>query len=248
MLFTLSILFINCSGKPADESTGTSLVLQTNNLQIISGENDDIVPLCQRSAHLEELLKNTSENTELLQRKILSEKDFTSLTAKEYFIYAMSYPERYYQSCSMYFQEADADQYIHAYLPKQGEGFVISERQRDALVKNRDSVVFYLNQCLSEINSVPLNYKREIILLNAYECIPDLIRIYKAGGYKDYYMLTVFLNLMMDTDFTQFRSTDLYFALYSDFDRDAKISFTESDKNAILDLIDQYHEFKMKSE
>lgn len=65
----------------------------------------------------------------------ITEEEFANLSPKDLFVYAFTYPETYYQSCSMFFMPDTVVQTIPALLKKQGEGLRMSHDNESLLVQ-----------------------------------------------------------------------------------------------------------------
>jgi hypothetical protein len=171
---------------------------------------------------------------------------FNALTVKEKFVYAFKYPEQFTQNCAMYsFDKPDAP-FLHASLPFEVAGLIVSKRQDKGLMESRNSTISYL----TEIIKLPINtrneYKQEMVKLKAFECLPDLTRKYDASKIKDNYILTTGLLLMKNDSFPPFVSSDIYKRFYGENGhwRD-KMDLTETIKTTIIDLIDKYYKWKL---
>ena len=183
----------------------------------------------------------------------ISETDFESLNAYEHFIHSFYFPEWYYQSCSMFGDPQNILQKIPSLLKRQGEGFKMSERQRNAIIENRDSTVLLMKTCIEKASVIHDEFKRHIVSLKAFELIPTLIdKVESQQEIKDPYILTT-LCLLMRFDYEPFRESEIYKSLYpSDstgyyFSREAyknSIPFTHVNYKLIKDYAVDYFELK----
>ena len=183
----------------------------------------------------------------------ISETDFESLNAYEHFIHSFYFPEWYYQSCSMFGDPQNILQKIPSLLKRQGEGFKMSERQRNAIIENRDSTILLMKTCIEKASVINDEFKRHIVSLKAFELIPTLIdKVESQQEIKDPYILTT-LCLLMRFDYEPFRESEIYKSLYpSDsigyyFSREAyknSIPFTHVNYKLIKDYAVDYFELK----
>ena len=188
---------------------------------------------------------------------IINDTAFNSLNAFEHFVHAFYYPEWYYQSCSMFGYPSDILQTIPAFLPRQGEGLIMSERQRAAITQHRDSTIILLDQCIKETISISDNFKREIISLRAFELIPTLIAAAQdQSKIHDPYILTT-LCLLMQYTYEPFIHSDMYKKMYSsDFKSynysniayKNAIPFTEDNYRLIIKFANDYYKKKLAEE
>lgn len=184
----------------------------------------------------------------------ISETDFNSLNAYEHFIHSFYYPEWYYQSCSMFGYPNDILQKIPSLLKRQGEGLRMSERQRNAVIENRDSSIVLMKQCIEKSSNINDEFKRNIVLLRAFELIPEMInKVESQKKIKDPYILTT-LCLLMRFDYEPFTKSQIYNVLYPTdslgyyLSREAytkSIPFTQSNYKTIIDFASNY--FKLKN-
>lgn len=184
----------------------------------------------------------------------ISENDFESLNAYEHFVHSFYFPESYYQSCSMIGYSEDILQKIPSLLKRQGEGFRMSKRQKNAIIENRDSTILLLEQCIEKSNSINDEFKRNIVNLKAFELIPSLInKVQSKVKIKDPYILTT-LCLLMRYDYEPFQKSQIFNDLYPTdstgyyLSREAyknSIPFTQTNYQNILNYATAYFEFKI---
>lgn len=187
------------------------------------------------------------------KRKKISNSLYNKLNAKEHFIHAISYPEWYYQSCSM-FQQIDSLAFrIPGYFPMGGEGFRMSTRQISALFLNRDSTFQYMQECIQESSFISSDYLQLIAQMEGYEMIPALHEYLRTQRtYQDSYIYTT-LCLLMRTHYNRFIQTPIYQRLYPKNDQEefimnyrdpSYIPFTRENSQLILDLSMAYYKWR----
>ena len=181
----------------------------------------------------------------------LSDSNFKALTPKEHFIYAFQYKERYQQSCSLFMPPNNLFQKIPSQFLIQGEGFVMSERQAEALLKYRVNTLLHIEKCIEKTDIVYDEYKREIVRLKAFEIIPFLISYLKTSEHKkDPYIYTT-LCLLMKEDYKPFIQSDLYTQLYTvDTDNyyeslNHSIPLNKENASSIISFAKAYYNLKM---
>lgn len=169
------------------------------------------------SAKIEALAKKARQNPEFEYEDHildLSDADFNKFSVREKFIFAVTCPEGYTQTCAMANEHRNIDQNLFKSIPRVMEGKIISERQVEALKKNRDSTIFYLNQCMANSTAIPNEYRELILKLKAVECIPAVVNLIENSPKTDTYLLTVLMQLMKQGKYAPFQETDLYKTLY----------------------------------
>lgn len=175
----------------------------------------------------------------------LSQPLFDNLTAEEKFVYALKYPERYTQVCSMPSFDNPNLPFLHAALPFKIQGEITSKRQYDGLEISYLISVSYLNQIIKLSYPISNEYKQAIVQLHAFECIPALMFKYDTSKIKDNYILTTGVLLMKNDSFPAFINTDIYTQLYKGkVGWREKIDLTETIKGTIIDLINKYYLWK----
>lgn len=187
------------------------------------------------------------------QQPKISKEDFESLNAYEHFIHSFSFPESYYQSCSVFGYPEDILLKIPSLLKRQGEGLRMSRRQRSAIIENRDSTVILMKQCIDKSNEISDEFKRNILSLRAFELIPTLIKkIESQEKIKDPYILTT-LCLLMRFEYDPFKEAEIYKKLYPTdslghrFSMEAykhSIPFTKTNYKTIVDFASDYYHVK----
>ena len=105
----------------------------------------------------------------------ITDAEFNDLTAYEHFVHSFYYREFYFQSCSIFGYPENVLQTIPALLKRQGEGWKMSIRQREALSQHRDSTIILMRDCINKYGKVNDEFKRAITYIKAYELIPTLI-------------------------------------------------------------------------
>lgn len=198
-------------------------------------------PECYKSEKLNKLIPKRYS----YEPKVITESNFKALNAYEHFVHAFYYPETYRQSCSLFPLPENLFSKIPMRLPRIGEGLVMSERQTNAIVQNRDSTIVLIENCIVKTGVVSDEFKRVIVRLNALELIPVLVTtIENQQEVKDPYILTT-LCLLMRYGYPPFKSAEIYKQLYPIdsasyfFSNDSYlkfIPFTNSNYQSILDL------------
>ena len=186
---------------------------------------------------------------------ILNDADFKSLNAYEHFVHSFYFPEWYYQSCTLFAKDEDILTKIPANLRNVGEGLVMSKRQKEALIQNRDSSIILMKKCIEQTGDLSSQFSEMIIRLDAYELIPTILRaIENQEGLKDPYILTT-LCIMMRFNYLQFQESAIYEELYPNETMEVEnakpsynryIQFTEKNYQTILDFSRNYFEYRTK--
>ena len=184
----------------------------------------------------------------------LSSAEFNLLSLHEKIEYSLFYPASYHQICSfMKPLSSDYQNFIHAYLLIELGERRRSEKQRKVLTLNRNMTVKILSECLFSTNFLGRLEKSVIQELNAYECIPGLIEIFKKN--KDTELLTLCLLLMKNDKFEKLSESKIHETLYADpahfsigrpYTYYQKIPKNEENINIVLSLAEEYYELKMK--
>lgn len=208
---------------------------------------------CYQSDKIDNLIPDKS----FFGDRSISESDFNDLSAFEHFVYAFNYPEWYRQSCSIFPAPEDITHIIPAMFRRIGEGYVMSERQRDALSRNRDSTLILIQGCIEHSVYVSDEIKRTIVQLRAYELIPVLIKkLQDQQSSKDSYIVTT-LCLLMHVDYDPFIQSEISKTLYPTDSTGAlslerafeqKIPFTHDNFQTILDFAHAYYASKQTSQ
>lgn len=184
----------------------------------------------------------------------LSSSEYNVLSLNEKIEYSLFYPESYHQICSFLKPlSSDYQNFIHAYLLIELGERRRSEKQRKVLTLNRNLTVKVLSECLFTTNFLGRLEKSVIQELNAYECIPGLIEIFKKN--KDTELLTLCLLLMKNDKFEKLSESKIHVTLYADpahfsigrpYEYYQKTPKNEENINIVLSLAKQYYELKMK--
>ncbi|QHS63464.1 hypothetical protein [Chitinophaga agri] len=158
----------------------------------------------------------------LIQKNASSEEDFTVMPAKDYlsltlrekFTYHMINPESYSQNCDVEPPIQDEHKKIFGHLPDVYAELNWSERQRDFLQANRDSVMAIIKESANRSKRLGLNYKMALVEINAVEMVPFLVEFFKRD-HKDLDILTVLMELMEQTKYEPFIKSASHTKLYS---------------------------------
>jgi hypothetical protein len=162
-------------------------------------------------AHVKELIKKIDYDDE--SGGAIKAKVYEALTIREKFTYHMIHAEAYSQNCDAMPPVQDEHKKIFAYLPDAFGERSWSDRQSVFLKGHRDTVIALMKESIERTKRVGLNYKEAIIEINALEMIPFLIATYNATK-KDHDILTLFLLLMKENEYSQFISSGSYKKLY----------------------------------
>lgn len=249
-MIALSVWFVSFKSKPIVENSSLTNItvnsaLQENRPELHSGINTPQgINSCFHSQRIYALTaKDTTKESYGVSKKI-SETDFKKLFAAEYLEYAVDHPESYRQICSMYYPDKNENDRIHANLPMKGEGFTMSNRQSQSLISHRDSVICYLNQCISRQDQVGITFKEIIVMLSAYESIPDMLQKLKSKMPRDNYLLTTMMVLMKNDNYAPFLKSDIYKDLYASDNYKESIEFTSANNDAIAQFANSYYSWK----
>lgn len=146
---------------------------------------------------------------------VLKDKAYADLTLKEKFTYNMLHAESFSQNCDAMPPIQDEQKKIFGYLPDMFEEFTWSERQEKFFTDNRDSVVALIKECVSKNNRVGINFKQAILIMNATEMIPFLIKVYNIQK-KDHDILSLLMLLMKENKYEPFLASSSYTKLYGE--------------------------------
>lgn len=136
------------------------------------------------------------------------------LTDAEKFTYCMLHGEVSSQNCDMMPWVMDEDKKVFSNPPPFNAGEQDwSDRQRAFLTKQRPEVVRFLRSTIREKGRVGVNLKAAIKELDAYELIPDLVKVYERD-HRDQDILTVLALLMKDGKDKPFLDSITYRKLY----------------------------------
>lgn len=211
----------------------------------------DVMPPCvPPSEKLEAMLANKNSKDGSAK---LTEEEFESLNFVEHFIHAFYHPESNTSSGSASSLPKDILQKIPAAQPRRGDGFTMSDRQRKALVNNRDKTIAMISQCIKISGQINTEFKRMITNLDAYEMIPWLIEVSRESKVKDPYLVTLLCELM-SRGYMPFIESDIYQQLYPeglpDFSEalyKRSIPFTKTNYEKILGLANGYYNSKFSA-
>lgn len=143
----------------------------------------------------------------------LTRTAWNRLTTPEKFTYCMLHGEMYSQNCDvMPWVMNEEDKIFGQVSGLSGEEY-LSERQEAFLKKHRAEVIRLLRTTIREKGRVGLNLKEAIGDLEAYELIPDLVKVYSRDR-RDNDILTVLFLLMKEGKYKPFLSSMSYQVLY----------------------------------
>ncbi|WP_182954879.1 hypothetical protein [Pedobacter gandavensis] len=157
-------------------------------------------------------IKATGGDSDIYFR-VLSPKNYQSLSLPEKFTYHMIHPEVSSQNCDVPTPILEENLKIFGTLPDTFDEANWSERQLNFLISNRDSVLALISESVNRSKKVGLNYKTAIEHINGWEIIPLLIKTYKID-HKDHDILTVLIQLMKKNDYQPFMTSASYVKLY----------------------------------
>jgi len=146
---------------------------------------------------------------------VLKDKAYSALSLKEKFTYNMLHGESFSQNCDAMPPIQDEQKKIFGYLPDVFDEFTWSDRQEKFLTDNRDSVIMLIKECVSKNNRMGVNFKQAILLMNAKEMIPFLIKVYNVQ-HKDHDILSLLMLLMKENKYEPFLASSSYKKLYGD--------------------------------
>ncbi|HWD37577.1 MAG TPA: hypothetical protein VG944_01900 [Fimbriimonas sp.] len=166
--------------------------------------------------------------------KVISAKTFSALSTKEKFTYCMEHAENFAQNCDPMPPILGEESKIFSHVPDSFEGdYEWSDRQEDFMKSHRGTVVGLLRKMIHTNRRVGLNVKQAIILLDAYDLIPDLAAAYRRTP-RDKDILTVYCCLMRDGKFKPFMKSITYHKLYGDESTSYKSFIAANAANAKL--------------
>ncbi|MBK5270624.1 MAG: hypothetical protein JJE22_06380 [Bacteroidia bacterium] len=146
---------------------------------------------------------------------VLKDKAYSALSLKEKFTYNMLHGESFSQNCDAMPPIQDEQKKIFGYLPDAFDEFAWSERQELFLTENRDSVMILIKECASKNNRLGINFKQAILVMNATEMIPFLIKVYNVQ-HKDHDILSLLMLLMKENKYEPFLASASFRKLYGD--------------------------------
>ncbi len=162
---------------------------------------------------VKKLIKGIKQNDE--SDLILPAKQYNALTAKEKLTYCMLHAESYDQNCDVNPAVQEEQKKIFAQLEDAFDEVSWSNRQTNFLTKNKDSIIVWLQECITKKNRVGLNFKHAIVEINAIKMIPFLVNFYKKTK-KDHDILTVLLLLMENGKYDAHLKSSMRKQLYGD--------------------------------
>lgn len=179
-----------------------------------------------------------------------SDSLLNSFTIKERLVFAFVYPEFHSQTCGMFIDLDNFHNDVIFPLSLQGpEGFYASNRQLKALLKNKDSVAYYLNACYKHEVNIPIEIYSYIRKLDLYESIPMLLEQYNKKGNP--FITGTFVTMMVEDNYQPFMKSrllnDMKGRLYNDGDSAYMLNSVENTPERIKELffhIQNYYEWK----
>jgi hypothetical protein len=181
--------------------------------------------LCVKSAKVAALVKKAkaemnkklakSENPESTNVGI-TDKEFKALTAVEKLQYTLEFPEETSQVCDVDVPVQDEDKKIFSQLASNFDEMYRSQRQENALVANKATVLKTIIGCIKKNNEVGLNYKEILFLLKDKSVIPVIIDAYKKASKKDHDILTLCMLLMKEANYEDFLNWGKFNSLYGE--------------------------------
>lgn len=169
-------------------------------------------------------------------------QQWQALSLREKFTYCMIHGDRFTQNCDVRPPIQDEEQKIFANLfSPWGEEF-LSERQKNWLTLNKDSVLALIAESIGRTGYVGLNYKNVIVDLNGSSLIPQLIAVYsKTKADKD--ILTVLNLLMKKNEYKPFMESSSYKKLYETNDEYmAHINYNQANEELIIKRATEFHQ------
>lgn len=168
------------------------------------------------------------------ESKALSDSMYNLLSFQERFTYHMIHPESFSQICDMIPMPENEYRQIFGFLPETYNDFAWSQRQRDFLNANRDSVMALIKESVARSGHMGVNYKQAVAEINGKEMIPFLIETYKSNK-KDRDILTLLMLLMRWNKYEPFASSAQYKTLYSDeYNYGSYIEYNTANEESII--------------
>ncbi|MBS1725251.1 MAG: hypothetical protein JST51_00910 [Armatimonadetes bacterium] len=147
---------------------------------------------------------------------IMANKTYNTLSVEEKFTYNALHGEVFSQNCDVMPPMVDEEKKIFGHLPGNfGDEEQWSERQLAFFKKYRSKVVSLLRETMTGQKHVGLNLKHIVIEIQAYELIPDMIKLYGQKHY-DQDILTVLMDLMHQGKYTPFMKSQSCEKLFGD--------------------------------
>lgn len=168
-------------------------------------------------------------------------QQWQALSLREKFTYCMIHGDRFTQNCDVRAPIQDEEQKIFGYLLSPFAEEFLSDRQRNWLSVNRDSVLALIDESIGRTGYVGLNYKTAIVDLNGSSMIPRLIAVYsKTKSDKD--ILTVLNLLMKKNEYKPFMESASYKKLYETNDEYmAHINYNQANEELIIKRATEFH-------
>ncbi|MEC5146378.1 hypothetical protein [Chitinophaga sp. 212800010-3] len=176
-------------------------------------------------------------------QNVLPQKEYMALSLREKFTYHMIHAESYSQNCDARPPIQDEQKKIFAELPDAFGEANWSQRQRNFLSSNRDSVIALLSASIARSSRVGVNYKLAISETNGRELIPLLISTYKKER-KDHDILTLLMLLMVKGEYAPFMSSPSYKKLYTSEQSsyDAYLNYNQANEDLIIQRATAYYD------
>ncbi len=177
----------------------------------------------------------------------LDDKAYNALSVEEKFTYTMIHGEVWTQNCDAMMGIIDEEKKAFAYFPSPFGGEELwSERQKQFLVKNRSKVIPLIRSTMTKNHHVGSNLKAAIMEINAYELIPDLVKIYNRDK-KDHDILTLFFQLMKENSYKPFMESATYKKLYGpEANYESFIVANAANQKLTIDRATEFYKSKTK--
>jgi hypothetical protein len=192
-------------------------------------------------AKIKKLIKGIKANDE--SDMVLPAKQFNALSGKEKLTYCMLHAEAYSQNCDVSPPVQEEQKKIFAQLEDAFDEEEWSARQTSFLKKNKDSVMSWLQECITKKNRMGLNFKRTLVEINAIEMIPFLVEFYKKAR-KDHDILTVLLLFMENGKFQPHLKSTLRKKLYGNNEYHSYVTLNEANADLICKRAMEYYNAK----
>ena len=138
----------------------------------------------------------------------INDHELEKMTIKEKLLFTLYYPEYYNQTCSYFhIPIPETHSLIYKSLPRNLEGKYPSKRQEDALIANKDSIQYYLKDCLVNGGKFYIPVKRLIVDLKFIDFIPLAIERYQMT--KDPFLLTMCMEMMQNDFYFPYLNSDI---------------------------------------
>lgn len=157
-----------------------------------------------------------SIKTDKDDNRVLPVAQYSKLTLPEKFTYTMLHGEDFSQNCDVMPPIADEEKKVFSYIPGPFyDEATWSQRQRDFLHDNRSKVIDLLRETMLVKKRIGVNLKAAVLELNAWELIPDMVKVYKIQN-KDHDILTLMMLLMKEGNYKPFMESTTYKKFYGD--------------------------------